>query len=169
MIGIVRHKSLFSILKIHFESPPQYDFSRKSFIPNLSKLCFFPSYAKFVDKFPSEMRSNLTEYMTGYTEITPEERWMHYYVNAIKFACLERIFIGIEIFAIVLGLILSIWMKLDSEFQNLHKPAVNKNDYELSTVRSTLLRTDEEGSFNTSKCHEESVIVEESFARNELE
>ena len=57
----------------------------------------------------------------------------------------------------------------DSEFQNLHKPVVNKNDYELSTVRSTLLRTDEEGSFNTSKCHEESVTVEESIARTELE
>ena len=60
-------------------------------------------------------------------------------------------------------------MKLDSEFQNLHKPAVDKNNYELSTVRSTLLRTDEEGSFNTSKCHEESGTVEESIVRTELE
>ena len=98
-----------------------------------------------------------------------EQDWRDSYSDIIKLACLERIFIGIGIVAIVLGLILSIWMKLDSEFQNLHKPAVNKNDNELSTVRSTLLRTDEEGSFNTSKCHEESVTVEESIARTELE
>ena len=96
--------------------------------------------------------------------------WLAYlFVDIIKPACLERIFIGIGIVAIVLGLILSIWTKLDSEFQNLHKPAVNKNDYELSTVRSTLLRTDEAGSLNTSNCHEESVTVEESIARNEIE
>ena len=98
-----------------------------------------------------------------------EKKWREEFSNAIKLACLERIFIGIGIVAILLGLILSIWIKLDSEFQNLHKPAVNKNDYELSTVRSTLLRTDEEGSFNTSKCHEESMTVEESIARTELE
>ena len=97
------------------------------------------------------------------------ENWRSHFSDAIKLACLERIFIGIGIVAIVLGLILSIWTKLDSEFQNLHKPAVNKNDNELSTVQSTLLRTDEEGSFNTSNCHEESVTVEESFARTELE
>ena len=139
------------------ESPPQYDFSRKSFIPNLSKFCFLPSYAEYVERFPNKK------------EDFTEEAWRDHNSDLIKFACLERIFIGIGIVAIVLGLILSIWTKLDSEFQNLHKPAVNKNDNELSTVRSTLLRTDEEGSFNTSKCHEESVIVEESFARNELE
>ena len=125
-------KVFFNILKIHFESPPQYDFSRKSFIPNLSQSCFFPSY---------------------------DEIGLYF----------ERIFIGIGIVAIVLSLILSIWTKLDPEFQNLHKPAVNKNDNELSTVRSTLLRTDEAGSLNTSNCHEESVTVEESIARNELE
>ena len=104
-----------------------------------------------------------------------EDDWQKFYSPIIKLACLEIIFIGIGIFAIVLGLILSIWMKLDSEFQNLHKPAVNKNDYELSTVRSTLLRTDEEGSSNTSNWHEESVTakesvtVEDSTSRNELE
>ena len=86
-----------------------------------------------------------------------EKKWREEFSNAIKLACLERIFIGIGIVAILLGLILSIWIKLDSEFQNLHKPAVNKNDYELLTVRSTLLRTDEEGFFNTSNWHEESV------------
>ena len=137
-------------MKIHFESPTPYDFSRKSFIPNLSTLCFLPNYAEYIG------------YLT-------EKDWRKKYSDAIKLACLERIFIGIGIVAILLGLILSIWMKLDSEFQNLHKPAVNRNDYELSTVRSTLLRTDEEGSFNTSKCHEESVTVEESIARTELE
>ena len=102
-------------------------------------------------------------------EIWTEKDWRKRNTDAIKLACLERFFIGIGIVAIVLGLILSIWTKLDSEFQNLHKPAVNKNDNELSTVRSTLLRTEEAGSFNTSKCHEESVTVEESIARNELE
>ena len=150
-------EAFFSILKIHFESPPQYDFSRKSFIPNLSKLCFFPSYAEYVDKFQSK------------EEKTDEDTWTDIFSDKIKLAYLERIFIGIGIVAIVFGLILSIWIKLDSEFQNLHKPAVNKNDYELSAVQSTLLRTDEAGSFNTSKCHEESVIVEESIARTELE
>ena len=116
-----------------------------------------PSYAEYVEKFPNK-KEDLTE-----------EAWRDHNSDLIKFACLERIFIGIGIVAIVFGLILSIWIKLDSEFQNLHKPAVNKNDNELSTVRSTLLRTEEAGSFNTSKCHEESVTVEESFARNELE
>ena len=113
-------------------------------------MCFLPNYAEY----------------TGYLT---EKKWRKRFSNAIKLACLERIFIGIGIVAILLGLILSIWIKLDSEFQNLHKPAVNKNDNELSTVRSTLLRTDEEGSLNTSNCHEESVTVEESIARNEIE
>ena len=144
--------AFFSIVKIHFESPTQYDFSRKSFIPNLSTLCLLPSYAEF----PSN-----NEYFET------EEDWLKYYSPIIKLACLEIIFIGIGIVAIVLGLILSIWTKLDSEFQNLHKPAVNKNDYELATNRSTLLKTDEAGSFNTSKCHQESVTVEESIAKNE--
>ena len=138
-----------SILKIHFESPPKYDFSRKSFIPNLSKFCFFPSYAEYVDKFPSK------------NENWTEEAWRNHNSATIRFACLERIFIGIGIVAIVLGLILSIWIKLDSEFQNLHKPAVNKNDYEFYYY-------DEADSFDTSNCYEEPVTVEESIARNEL-
>ena len=148
-------KVFFNILKIHFESPPQYDFSRKSFIPNLSKFCFLPSYAEYVERFPNK-KEDLTE-----------EAWRDHNSDLIKFACLERIFIGIGIVAIVFGLILSIWIKLDSEFQNLYKPAVNKN--ELSTVRSTLLRTDEAGSFNTSHCQEESVTVKKLIARYELE
>ena len=119
-------------------------------------MCFLPNYAEYIG------------YLT-------EKDWRNKYSDAIKLACLERIFIGIGIVAILLGLILSIWIKLDSEFQNLHKPAVNKNNNELSTVRSTLLRTDEEGSFNTSNWHEESVTakesvtVEDSISRNELE
>ena len=96
-----------------------------------------------------------------------EDDWQKFYSPIIKLACLEIIFIGIGIFAIVLGLILSIWIKLDPEFQNLHKPAVKKNDNELSIVRSALLRTDEEGSFNKSNCHEESVTVEESITGTE--
>ena len=94
-------------------------------------------------------------------EIWTEKDWRKRNTDAIKLACLERIFIGIGIVAIVLGLILSIWIKLDSEFQNLHKPAVNKNDYEFYYY-------DEADSFDTSNCYKESVTVEESIARNEL-
>ena len=100
-----------------------------------------------------------------------EEDWRDWYSDTIKWACLERVFIGIGTVAIVLGLILLIWIKLDSELQNLYKPAINKNDYELSTVRSTLLRTDEAGSFNTSNEEsltlKDSVTVEEPIASNE--
>ena len=55
----------------------------------------------------------------------------------MTFACFERIFIGIGIVAVLLGSIISIWMKLDPEFQNLHKPAPNENDHEMSSVASS--------------------------------
>ena len=55
--------------------------------------------------------------------------------------CLEIIFICIGIVSIVLGSIISIWTNLDSEFQNLHKPALNENDNKISTVPSKHVET----------------------------
>ena len=71
---------------------------------------------------------------------------------------LERIFICIGIVAIILGSIISIWTKLDSDFKNLHEPAPIGNDIEMSSVRPTLPRTDGTGSVNIiSNSHEGSI------------
>ena len=71
---------------------------------------------------------------------------------------IEIIFICFGIVAMILGSIISIWTKLDSDFKNIHKPALKENDFEMSSVRSTLLRTDKTGSVNiTSNRHEGSI------------
>ena len=54
-----------------------------------------------------------------------------YRQQKLLIACLERIFICIGIVAIVLGSIISLWTKLDSEFQHFHKPAPNGHDYQM--------------------------------------
>ena len=54
--------------------------------------------------------------------------------GVLRLACLERIFISIGIFAILLGSIVSIWTEFDPDFRNLHKPAPKKNDLEMSRV-----------------------------------
>ena len=60
--------------------------------------------------------------------------------------------------AFLLGGITDIWTTIDSDFKNLHKPALKENDFEMSSVRSTLLRTDKTGSVNiTSNRHEGSI------------
>ena len=73
-------------------------------------------------------------------------------------AYLERIFICIGLVAIVLGSIITIWTQFDAEFKDLHKPMPYENKYEMSSVPSTLLRTDATSSFNkTSNRHEGSL------------
>ena len=116
---IETRKSVFSFLRIQLGSPPSYDFSRKSFTPNFSKSCLFPRYADDTDGEKLILKSLLI-------------------------ACLERIFICIGIVAIVLGSIISIWANLDSEFQNLHKLALNENDNKISTVPSKHVKTKNE-------------------------
>ena len=63
-----------------------------------------------------------------------EEEWIHYYREELRVAYFERIFICIGIVAILLGSIISIWTKFDPDFRNLHKPARNENDLEMSRV-----------------------------------
>ena len=67
-----------------------------------------------------------------------EEKW---FLDGSLVAYLERIFICIGIVAIVLGSIISIWANLDSEFQDLHKLALNENDNKISTVPSKHVET----------------------------
>ena len=55
---------------------------------------------------------------------------------------MEIILISIGLVAILLGSIISIWTKLDPQFQNFHKPALKENDNEMSSVPSTSLRTE---------------------------
>ena len=116
---IETRKSVFSFLRIQLGSPPSYDFSRKSFTPNFSKSFLFPRYADDTDGEKLILKSLLI-------------------------ACLERIFICIGIVAIVLGSIISIWANFDSEFQNLHKPALNENDYKISSYPSKHVQTKNE-------------------------
>ena len=111
---IETQKSVFSFLRIQLGSPPSYDFIRKSFTRNFSKSCLFPSY------------DDLKYY----------HRWI--------LIDLEIIFICIGIVSIVLGSIISIWTNLDSEFQNLHKLALNENDNKISTVPSKHVKTKNE-------------------------
>ena len=113
---------VFSFFRI-LGSPPTYDFSRKSFTPNLSKLCLFPSYADYSDYYEDE------------------EEWALEFSEILLIACLERIFIFTGMVGIVLGSIISIWSNLDSEFRNLHKLAPNKNDYKMSSVPSEHVKT----------------------------
>ena len=81
---------------------------------------------------------------------------MHNHWDEVLLARLEIIFICIGIVAILLGSVISIWTKLDSEFQNLHKPAKNENDCEM------LPRTDAAGSVDiTSNRHEGSIAGNE--------
>ena len=120
---IETRKYVFSFLRIQLGSPPSYDFSRKSFTPNFSKSCLFPKYADY-------------HYIDGI--VFKNGKWEPQYLLV---ACLERIFIFIGTVAIVLGSIISIWANLDSEFQNLHKLALNENDNKISTVPSKHVET----------------------------
>ena len=140
-------KYVFSLFRIQIGSPPLYDFSRKSYIPNFSKSCLLPSY-------PDDNGDR------------DDDVWYKVELNRQKrdyeIAYLERIFIFIGIVAFILGSVLSIWTNFDSEFQNLHKPAPKENDDEMSSapssVPSTCLRNDATGSDNnTSNRHEESI------------
>ena len=89
----------------------------KSFVPDFfSKSCLFPSNDDY-GALGVDPRFNIEK--------------------ALLFARVERIFIYVGIFAIVLGSIMSIWTKLDPEFQNLHKPASNVNDHEMSRIASS--------------------------------
>ena len=62
--------------------------------------------------------------------------------SVLRYAVLEIILISIGLVAILLGSIISIWTKIDPQFQNFHKPALKENDNEMSSVPSTLLRTE---------------------------
>ena len=123
----MRRINLFLLFCIQFGNPPSYDFSRKSFIPNLSKSCLLPSYDNNITYF---------DYW-GDPKSFNEEEWIDYNSDELELACFERIFICIGIVAILLGSIISIWTKLDPEFQNLHKPASNEKDYEMSSFASS--------------------------------
>ena len=112
----MRRRNLFLVfLRIQLGSPPSYDFIRKSFTRNFSKSCLFPEQTWSESKWY-------------------EQRW--WILKGLLAPCLEIIFICIGIVAIVLGSIISIWTNLDSEFQNLHKPALNENDNKISSVPS---------------------------------
>ena len=119
----MRRINLFLLFCIQFGNPPSYDFSRKSFIPNLSKSCLLPSYDYNIIWLDSKG-----------DRFNNEREWIHYYRHELRLACFERIFICIGIVAILLGSIISIWTKLDPEFQNLHKLAPKENDHEMSRV-----------------------------------
>ena len=66
-----------------------------------------------------------------------EEEWMIMISDELILAGFERIFICIGIVAFLLGSIISIWQKFDPEFKNLHKPALNENDHEMSRIESS--------------------------------
>ena len=89
-------------------------------------MCLFPTYD-----------NNKTYLDSSGNRLNDEEEWIDYYRDELQLARFERIFIGIGIFAILLGTIISIWRKYDPEFQNLHKPALNENDHEMSRIESS--------------------------------
>ena len=111
-----------------------YDLSRKSFIPNIwSKTCLLPSYDSNKTYFGYDVGTN-TFYQISFNN---EREWRDYYITDLSLAALEIIFIKFGIVAFLLGSIISIWRKYDPEFQNLHKPALNENDHEMSRIESS--------------------------------
>ena len=108
-----------------------YDFSRKSFIPNFSKSCLFPS-----DGDPHD----------------DDDYWKKVYKRRdYQIAYFERIFICIGIVAFILGSIISIWTNSDSEFQNLHKPAPKENNNATGSFKNKSNRHEESIAKNDSK------------------
>ena len=126
------------------------------------KVCTFKNCCIYRSKFSSffiyrSIYINIDQYMLTYSahicfhisgapwyqlELIPrwyERRWI--LEGTLLAPCLEIIFICIGIVSIVLGSIISIWTNLDSEFQNLHKPALNENDNKISSVPSKHVNT----------------------------